>query len=201
MLPDRLAWPALITIAFFGPASAAESDPTAAATAVVEELHAALLQASEDDTSSVEQRVELLTPVVKKCHDLDYMSKFVLRRHLNELSAAEVGEFQRLFERLSITSYASRFTNLPEGSLTTTGSEQLRADRVQVDTELRLDDGRIVTLSYTLQNSGGDWRIINVVADGVSDLALRRAEYSSIIRKKGFAALLDHISAQIAALG
>jgi phospholipid transport system substrate-binding protein len=44
----------------------------------------------------------------------------------------------------------------------------------------------------------GRWRIINIIADGVSDLALERAEYSSVIRRYGFNALLAKLKERIA---
>ena len=50
-----------------------------------------------------------------------------------------------------------------------------------------------VTLDYFLRAG----RVFNVVADGVSDLSLRRADYSSIIKTEGFAALLTHIQRKI----
>ena len=74
---------------------------------------------------------------------------------------------------------------------------------MQVDAQLQTDDLDL-TLSYTLKNSGSaenspeGWMIVNVIADGVSDLALRRAEYSRVLKNKGFDGLLDHIDGQIA---
>ena len=69
-----------------------------------------------------------------------------------------------------------------------------------VDSHLR-SENLDLTLSYTLnQDANKNWTIINVVADGVSDLALRRAEYSRVIKSKGFDGLLAHIDDQIAAI-
>ena len=54
--------------------------------------------------------------------------------------------------------------------------------------------------SYTLKALGESWAIINVVADGVSDLALRRAEYSQVLKKQGFDGLIRRLDGQIADL-
>ena len=40
--------------------------------------------------------------------------------------------------------------------------------------------------------------IINVIAKGVSDLSLKRADYGSVIESQGFRALIDKLDAQIA---
>jgi phospholipid transport system substrate-binding protein len=54
-----------------------------------------------------------------------------------------------------------------------------------VKTHLVKKDGGIVRLDYYFR----DGLIFNVVADGVSDLSLRRADYASIIGSEGLGGL------------
>ncbi|MCZ6708912.1 MAG: ABC transporter substrate-binding protein, partial [Gammaproteobacteria bacterium] len=63
-----------------------------------------------------------------------------------------------------------------------------------VKTELEKSDGERVNLDYYFR--GG--KVFNVVADGVSDLSLRRADYNSIIKTEGYDRLLSHIRQNIA---
>ena len=44
-------------------------------------------------------------------------------------------------------------------------------------------------------------RVFNVVADGVSDLSLRRADYNSIIKREGYDALIQQVEANIVEYG
>jgi phospholipid transport system substrate-binding protein len=48
-----------------------------------------------------------------------------------------------------------------------------------------------------MHNKDGKWYIISVIADGVNDLALKRAEYASVIKKNGFDALISKINDKI----
>ena len=57
-----------------------------------------------------------------------------------------------------------------------------------------------VRIDYLLHERDGALRIINVVAQGVSDLALKRAEYGAVIEREGFAVLLEKLQAQTARL-
>jgi phospholipid transport system substrate-binding protein len=41
------------------------------------------------------------------------------------------------------------------------------------------------------------WQIINIIADGVSDLALKRSEYTSILSRDGFDVLIAKITEKI----
>ena len=106
-----------------------------------------------------------------------------------------------MFERLSVATYVNRFAELKDQSIVITDAQPAvgKGDRVQVDTQIQVDDEEVM-LSYTLKEGQGSWMIVNVVADGVSDLALRRAEYSRKLKEKGFDGLLDHIDGQIAKL-
>jgi phospholipid transport system substrate-binding protein len=62
-----------------------------------------------------------------------------------------------------------------------------------------LEDGEIVQLNYRLRPAEDDgWRIIDVLLNGtVSELALRRSEYSSLIQREGFTALMSAINKRI----
>jgi phospholipid transport system substrate-binding protein len=50
-----------------------------------------------------------------------------------------------------------------------------------------------------LRETKDGWRIINIMANGVSDLALKRVEYRSILERDGFPALIDMLKKKIAA--
>jgi phospholipid transport system substrate-binding protein len=60
--------------------------------------------------------------------------------------------------------------------------------------------GAAVPLEYVLHEAADGWRIVNIVADGVSDLALKRAEYQRLFGSGGFAALVAELDAQISRL-
>jgi phospholipid transport system substrate-binding protein len=47
-----------------------------------------------------------------------------------------------------------------------------------------------------LQQDETGWRIVNIIADGVSDLALKRAEYQRVFASGGLDGLLAELNAQ-----
>ena len=61
-------------------------------------------------------------------------------------------------------------------------------------------DAAPIALNYLLHNRDGRWRIINIIADGVSDLALKRAEYQRVLEEQSFAGLLAHLEKLTVAL-
>jgi phospholipid transport system substrate-binding protein len=73
--------------------------------------------------------------------------------------------------------------------------------RVQVTTAIKRESQPDVTLEYLLQPDGDDWKIINIVADGVSDLALKRAEYQRVFASGGIEGLIAELEQQTERLG
>jgi phospholipid transport system substrate-binding protein len=53
-----------------------------------------------------------------------------------------------------------------------------------------------VSLEYLLQQDETGFRIINIVADGVSDLALKRAEYQRLFASGGIDGLVAELEQQ-----
>jgi phospholipid transport system substrate-binding protein len=53
-----------------------------------------------------------------------------------------------------------------------------------------------VPLVYLLQEDAQGWRTVNIVADGVSDLALKRAEYQRLFASGGIEGLIAELEQQ-----
>ena len=55
----------------------------------------------------------------------------------------------------------------------------------------------VVLLEYHLQNKDSVWQIYDIVANGVSDLSLKRAAYGKTLSENGFSGLIENISEEI----
>lgn len=182
-------------------AAAAVPDSTSVdeAIGVIEQLHGALREQAAAKRD-IDDRYLSLAPVIAATHDLNYISRFALRRFWNDLTSKQQESFNERFTLFSVMNYASRFANLASNALQIQDALTTGDARVQVNALIVTEEQRRVTLAYVLHYREGNWRIVNIVADGVSDLALRRSEYSRIMREQQFEGLLEHIDQQIAAL-
>ena len=100
------------------------------------------------------------------------------------------------FERLSIMTYASRFKNVTADTFKPASSPQVEADRARIAAAIARQNDSDVTLDYQLQRRGDEWKIINIIADGVSDLALKRAEYQRLFSSGGLEGLIAELERQ-----
>lgn len=183
---------------FLTQAVAAEVDDTVAARQVVEGFQAELLNVMQQgDKLSFEARFEQLKPVVIKTHNLTKITRIVVSKEWRNLSKEQKKTLVRKFATLSITSYAHYFKSFSGEQFTVESVKQLSPGQIYVHTYLVLPEEKDVSMDYLLKKSGDDWRIINIITNGVSDLALKRSEYVAVIKKSGFDALIAEISAKI----
>ena len=172
----------------------ATADDDVAAIQVVERLHTGLLQAMHGGTELGHAgRRELLAPIVNATFDFVTISRIVLGTHWASLTEQQRRDFMERFAALTTATYASNFSSYGGETFTTNGSEH-QASSVIVHTQLHTGT-ETIRFDYVLR--GPDWHIVNVLAQGVSDIALKRAEYSAVIASQGFDALLAKLDEKI----
>ena len=147
--------------------------------------------------AGVVERYRALEPTIVETHNLPYIAEFALRRQWPTLTDEERQRFVAAFQRLSVMTYAARFGNVaPDAFRPLEAGAPDANGRVQVTTAIKREGQPDVSLEYLLQQDGNDWRIINIVADGVSDLALKRAEYQRVFASDGIEGLIAELEQQ-----
>ena len=168
--------------------------PADEAIAVIERLHGRLVEvAATEPAPSLERRFEALAADIRETHDLTTMGRLTVRRYWRGWSEDQRTAFSDAFERLSITTYASRFANIGPDAFAVIDAAEAGDDVYEVNAVIRRSDAADVPMRYQLQLDGENWRIINVFADGVSELSLMRSEYFDILESGGLEALLSEL--------
>ncbi|MEQ8427712.1 MAG: ABC transporter substrate-binding protein [Gammaproteobacteria bacterium] len=172
-----------------------------AISAPVDKLHSVLLEnMKQEGEQDFAGRYDSLEPVVAANFDTPLISKVILGRYWRELDEQTQQDFINLFRELTVATYANRFDSYGGHHFNTVAVEDLRKERHLVKTELQAAGEKPVSLDYIVQNSEDGWKIISVIANGVNDLSLKRAEYGTVIKDKGFDSLVEDIRKQIDSL-
>ena len=195
----RRSWVLVLTIALA--ASVARADDPAPAR-VIDQLHAGLLRVmKEAEALGFEGRYQQLTPVLEQCFDISFMAEKSVGRYWRTASEEERAHLLGTFRRYMISNYAGRFTGYSGQQFETLGDEPALRDTVLVRTRIVDPDDDPVLLDYRLRDVDGGWKIIDVYLNGtVSELALRRSEYSTVIQRDGMDGLLSALDDKIAKL-
>lgn len=177
------------------------ADAPPAASAVVERLNDTLLGVMKDAAGlGYQGRYDRLAPVLEETFDFDFMSRFVLGPGWQELSAEDQRQWTAAFRRVTIATYAGRFTGWGGEAFKMLGEEPAPQDTVFIKTLLDRPAGEEdVELTYRLRRTAAGWRVVDIYQKGtVSELALRRSEYSAVLKREGFATLLKTVDAKAA---
>lgn len=182
----------------FLPASWAGTPDTGGPEQIVNQLHETLLKAMrEGERLGYKGRVELLAPVIGHTHDLDFIARTTLGANWTQLDAEQQRTFTDIFRKLSIGTYAGWFKSYDGERFEFLEQQSMPRDQILVRSRLVLLKGEPVRFDYILRHGKGGWRIVNILADGVSDLALKRVEYRAVLQRDGFSTLIDMLKKKI----
>jgi phospholipid transport system substrate-binding protein len=180
------------------PASWAETSDSRSPEQVVHYLHESLIKAMrEGERLGYQGRFELLAPVIDQTHDLDFIARTTLGANWAQLDAEQQRTFKDIFRKLSIGTYAGWFKSYDGERFEFLEQQSMPRGQVLVRSRLVPSKGEPVRFDYILHHGKEGWRIINILADGVSDLALKRVEYRAILQRDGFATLIDMLKKKI----
>lgn len=178
----------------------AQKTDSASPEQVVKRLHESLTEAMREGSRlGYKGRLELLTPGVTRTHDLDFIARTTLGNLWSKLSPDQQITFTDTFRQLSISSYADWFKSHEGEAFEFVDQQAMPREQVLVRTRIVKEKVEVARLDYVLRETKDGWRIINIMANGVSDLALKRVEYRSILERDGFPALIDMLKKKIAA--
>lgn len=178
----------------------AGSEPAATddAQSVVQRLHDSLLEAMRlGDQTGFESRYNAIEPVVREDFDMTMISRLVLGRHWSSLSEENRRKFIDTFTRYVISNYAAEFDHYNDQRFEFRGAREQRAGVKIISSQFVTKSEKTHRFDYQLQRTRGHWRIVNIAIDGVSDLAMKRSQYTSVIKKDGFTALVDTLESRI----
>ncbi len=182
---------------------AARTDAETAPSAAIDGLHAGLLDVMKNAVAlGYAGREQKLRTVIPTYFDVPEMA----RKSLGEAQWKAASEDARqrylaTFERFMVANYAGRFDGYSGQSFKTLGEVKGPRDTMIVKSQLIDPTDKNIDLNYRMHQTGGSWKVIDVYLDGtVSELALRRSEFVSIVKRQNIDALLVALDAKIAKL-
>ena len=161
---------------------------------VVASFHQALIAAMQSKAD--EKRRSIVDDAIKNHFQIHTIARISLGRNWRTLKSHEQAEYMALMEELISTTYASRFNKFDNQTFTVVSSTPIATNRTRVNSVLTTKS-EIVNLDYQLQLSDERWRVYDIVANGVSDLSLKRSNYAALFTEGGLEAVRADIRVSI----
>lgn len=118
----------------------------------------------------------------------------VMGRYWRDATEEQRDAFITGLYRKLLDSYAEGILEYEPGQFKIIGTRGDPAEgRVTVDSEVMLDDGTTVPISYRMRIHEGTWKVFDVIVEGISYLTNYRSQYASEFRSKGVQGVIDEL--------
>jgi phospholipid transport system substrate-binding protein len=154
----------------------------------------ALFKASPGELSATDEGK--LEEALTSALDFGEMARAALGAAWAGRTAAEQKEFAQAFEALLRASLL-RKTGIYRVDSVTYAAEKVAGSAGSVSTTVRLKDAT-TEVAYDLRAHGAAWRIVDYSVDGVSTVRNYRSQFSKILAKNGFPALVARVQKRTA---
>ncbi|MEM7652692.1 MAG: ABC transporter substrate-binding protein [Pseudomonadota bacterium] len=178
--------------------SEAEQTPIDASTpaSLIDGLHAALLGVMRDAESlGYPGRRDALEPVLAAAFDLPAMAEISVGRSWTKMDDAQKTALVEAFSSITYSTYADRFDGFSGERFETLGDQPGPQGRTWVKTQIVRSNDEPVAINYLVTPAGQSWKIVDVyLKGGISEMATRRAEYTSVIKRQGLEGLIEALN-------
>ncbi len=173
----------------------AAEQPQAAPTEVISKFYDGLTASMRAGPSlGGEGRYRKLEPLVDATFNLPLMTQVAVGPSWGSLASDQQSKLIEAFRRFTIASYASHFDSYDGERFDVQPEPQAMAGGTLVLSRLVPKDKQPIVLNYVMRQTDGVWQAIDVYAEGtISELARRRSEFSSVLRRNGVEALTDRL--------
>ena len=152
---------------------------------VVEQTTSRVIAILANQATSVDEKRHRVQDVVYQRVDFETLSRLVLARNWNRFSESQRAEFMTQFkEHLSMT-YGRNVENYKNEKVTITGSREETQGDWTIQTKILRGGPGDILVDYRLRQRDGNWRIIDVIIEGVSLVSNFRSQFQDVVASSG----------------
>jgi len=130
--------------------------------------------------------------------DRQYTGQLVMGRNWRDATPEQREVFINGLYRKLLDSYGEGILQYKSDQLRIIGTRgNLQEGPVMVDSEVRMEDGTPVPISYRLRIHQGSWKVYDVVVEGISYVQNYRNQYQSEFRAKGIEGVLTELESYL----
>ena len=152
---------------------------------------------------SDEEKDKRFYDLLNNALDMDFIGQFVLGRNWRTATPTQRADFIKVYRDLNIKTWSKRFNEFKGKNFVFKGTAPSTSKgQVFVDTEVPMDQGAPAKVLWRVKEKGNDYKIVDIVIEGVSLAQASRSEYTSFIKNNpgGLDALIKDLSDRLSKL-
>jgi phospholipid transport system substrate-binding protein len=152
-----------------------------------------IVQNGRPDAAIGTDRLGEIRQIVREMFDFDEISQRALSRHWQTLKREEQAEFVTLFRNVLERAYLTQMEGAGVEKITFL-SEAMEPDgSAIVRSKVTSRRGSEIPLDYRVHLRDGNWRIYDVVVQGLSFIASYRTQFDRVIRAESYGSLRERL--------
>jgi len=136
-------------------------------------------------SKSREEKMAKISSIIGGVFDYGELSKRTVGRDWKKMSAAQQKEFIDLFSGLLQDVYADRLLAYSDEKIQFGKTKELKKGRVEVESSILMSNGSSALLNYRCIQKDGQWKVYDVVIEGISMVQNYRSQFKPILSKGG----------------
>jgi phospholipid transport system substrate-binding protein len=141
---------------------------------------------------------EKVWAIIDNVFDFTELSKRTLSRNWKKLNSDQQKEFALLLGKLLGNVYMARLMKYTDEKVVFTKESMLSEKRAEVQSKI-FSQGREIPLNYRVILKNGEWRVYDVVIEGVSLIKNYRSQFKNILRKNSPEKMLQMLRKKVRA--
>ncbi|HXH04150.1 MAG TPA: ABC transporter substrate-binding protein [Candidatus Competibacteraceae bacterium] len=167
---------------------------------VVKTTSERMLEALRQNREALQKDPGKIYPLVEKIvlphFDFETMSRWVLGKHWRSATPEQRTRFVAEFRNLLVRTYAKALLEYSDEEVRIPAQPGPAADakEASVRTEIVPNSGKAIPIQYSMLLKDGDWKVFDVVIDGVSIVTNYRSSIAEQVSKEGMEATIARLS-------
>lgn len=142
------------------------------------------IQSLTDKSLNEEQRKDKFREILNRTFRVRLLARFTLGRYWRHATPEQQKEYVSLFEDFVVLAYATRFKDYSGEDFRVGAVRDINSRDKLVNSKLVLKDGTAIPVHWRVRG-GDNYKIIDVLVEGVSMAITQRDEFAAIIQQRG----------------
>lgn len=155
------------------------------ARATIDKMGKKAISFLRNDDLSLAGKEKKFRKLLHASFDMGTIGRFALGRNWKVATEAQKKEYQRLFENLVVKVYSSRFNDYKGQGFDVVSFRETGKKDITVTSYIVPATGSKIQIDWRVRNKNGQYKVIDVIIEGVSMSVTQRSDFASVIQRGG----------------
>ena len=177
---------AALMLLLYAPGLARAAAPEGAGIFLTALTDRAVAQLTEPGLAEAERKLRF-RELLNEAFDLPVIGRFVLGRYWRRVDEAQRNDFLDAFEDMMLYRFLPLFSEFSSDKFDVGPSRPYKnnPEFVSVESKLRQESGEPIHVNWRVRKHDDVYKIVDIVAEGVSIAVTLRSEYVSVLKRNG----------------